>query len=232
MRRRSAALGATCAPGSTTADGCTPGGDRRRRMQDRRDLRVDRVRVGARRASAAPCSPAISGATITADARVAASCARYLRIGEKRDRAGSGRLERRDARDRAPRRRRRAWRRCAAASSAREIGTGRAMSRDAGGGAPARRRAPPLLVGERLDHLLGDVDLLAREDDRVLQDQVELLGLGDLLDHLVRALLDARELLVAAQVEVLAELALRRAAGRATGWRGRAPCCGGRSRTS
>ena len=66
----------------------------------------------------------------------------------------------------------------------------------------------PLLVGERLDHLLGDVDALARAHNRVLQDQVELLGLGDLLDHLVRALLDARELLVAAQVQVLAELAL------------------------
>src|SRR5579864_6223171 len=65
-----------------------------------------------------------------------------------------------------------------------------------------------LLVRQRLDHLVGDVDALAGVNDGVLQDQVELLGGGDLLDHLVRAFLDAGELLVAAQIEILAELAL------------------------
>src|SRR5690242_15884039 len=72
--------------------------------------------------------------------------------------------------------------------------------------APVRRGT--LLVGERLDHPVGDVDALARVNDRILQDQVVLLVGGDLLDHLVRALLDARKLLVAAQVQVLAEFAL------------------------
>jgi len=64
--------------------------------------------------------------------------------------------------------------------------------------------AEALLVGERLDHLFGDVDALARVDDRVLQDQVEFLGFGNLDDDLVRAFLDARQLFVAAEVGVLA----------------------------
>src|SRR5438105_2803117 len=51
------------------------------------------------------------------------------------------------------------------------------------------RRGARLLVGERPDDLLGDVDPLAREHDRILQDEVELLRLGDLLDHLAGALL-------------------------------------------
>src|SRR2546429_5394492 len=67
----------------------------------------------------------------------------------------------------------------------------------------------PLFVGERLDHLFGDVDALARIHDGILQDQVELLGLGDLQDDLVRALLESRKLLVPAQVHVFAKLALR-----------------------
>src|SRR5688572_588920 len=75
-------------------------------------------------------------------------------------------------------------------------------------GRSRRNECCGLLVGQRLDHLFGDVDALAREHDRVLQDEIELLGLGDLLDDLVRALLDARELLVLAQVQVLAKLAL------------------------
>ena len=54
------------------------------------------------------------------------------------------------------------------------------MSRDAGGSAPLGG-ALPLLVGERLDHLFGDIDLLAREHHGILQDQVEFLRLGDLL---------------------------------------------------
>src|SRR5690348_9189709 len=72
----------------------------------------------------------------------------------------------------------------------------------------ARTGRATLLVGERLDHPVGDVDALARVDDRILEDQVVLLVGGDLLDHLVRALLYARELLVAPQVQVLAEFAL------------------------
>src|SRR3954470_19056901 len=64
------------------------------------------------------------------------------------------------------------------------------------------------LVGfERLDHLIGDVDARARED-RVLEDDVELLLLGDLPDDAVRLLHHLGELLVAPLVEILAELAL------------------------
>src|SRR5437763_9387157 len=66
---------------------------------------------------------------------------------------------------------------------------------------------PASLGREGLDDLLGDVDAPARED-RLLQDQVELLLLGDLVDHARRALLHLGELLVAAHVEVLAHLAL------------------------
>src|SRR5712671_2106803 len=57
------------------------------------------------------------------------------------------------------------------------------------------------LAFERLDHLVGDVDARAAVDG-VLEDEVVLLLLGDLVDH------PLRQLLVAALVEVLAELAL------------------------
>src|SRR5437588_5379492 len=63
------------------------------------------------------------------------------------------------------------------------------------------------LALERLDHLVGDVDSRAREDG-VLEDDVELLLLGDLPDDAVRLLDDLGELLVAALIQVLAELAL------------------------
>src|SRR5580765_6749697 len=63
------------------------------------------------------------------------------------------------------------------------------------------------LAFERLDHLVGDVDPRAAVDG-VLQDQVELLLLGDLVDHAIRLLHHLGQLLVAALVEVLAELAL------------------------
>src|SRR6185295_7240143 len=63
------------------------------------------------------------------------------------------------------------------------------------------------LAFERLDHLVGDVDARAAVDG-VLQDQVELLLLGDLVDHPVRLLHHLRQLFVAALVEILAELAL------------------------
>src|SRR5439155_576246 len=67
---------------------------------------------------------------------------------------------------------------------------------------------PPLFVGERFDHLFGDVDALARIHDGILQNQVELLGLRDLQDDLVRTLLESRELLVSPQVDVFAKFAL------------------------
>src|SRR6185503_9405883 len=63
------------------------------------------------------------------------------------------------------------------------------------------------LAFERLDHPVGDVDARAPEDG-ILDDEVELLLLGDLGDDLVRLRHDARQLFVAALVEVLAELAL------------------------
>src|SRR5512143_2538843 len=135
-----------------------------------------------------------SGATITAAARVASSCGRYFAPTTK-------------AIVRGPADSSVATRSTATAPSPSSV----APTRDASSDRSMARASGPigLLVGERLDHLLGDVDLLARVDDGVLDDQVELLGLGDLLDHLVGSLLDARELLVAPQVRVLAELALR-----------------------
>src|SRR5664279_1917403 len=59
---------------------------------------------------------------------------------------------------------------------------------------------------ERLDHLVGDVDLRAPEDG-LLENQVVLLGLEDLLDDAVRALDNGRELLVLALAQVFLELA-------------------------
>src|SRR5438045_3924146 len=53
------------------------------------------------------------------------------------------------------------------------------------------------LAFERLDHLVGDVDARAAVDG-VLQDQVELLLLGNLVDHPIRLLDHLRQLLVAA----------------------------------
>src|SRR5919201_3385769 len=64
-----------------------------------------------------------------------------------------------------------------------------------------------LALLERLDHLVGDVDARAREDG-VLEGDVELFLLGDLPDDAVRLLDHLRQLLVAALVEILAELAL------------------------
>src|SRR5947207_9463985 len=61
-----------------------------------------------------------------------------------------------------------------------------------------------LLICQRLDDLLGDVDARAREH-RFLHDQVELLLLGDLVDDARSHALHRRELLVAAQVQVLAD---------------------------
>src|SRR3989337_1595759 len=63
------------------------------------------------------------------------------------------------------------------------------------------------LALERLDHPVGDVDPRVRVDG-VLEDDVVLLLLGDLADDAIRLLHDLRQLLVAALVEVLAELAL------------------------
>src|SRR5260370_7168224 len=63
------------------------------------------------------------------------------------------------------------------------------------------------LAFERLDHLVGDVDARAREHG-VLEDDVELLLLCDLPDDAVRLLDHLRQLLVAALVLVLSQLAL------------------------
>src|SRR5215470_17344635 len=77
------------------------------------------------------------------------------------------------------------------ASSERDGDTGGLRWEATAAGAPGPvGRLESLLVGERLDHLLGDVDFLAGKDDRILQYQVELLGFRDLLDDLVRAILD------------------------------------------
>src|SRR5512146_1502155 len=72
---------------------------------------------------------------------------------------------------------------------------------------PPGSPSPWLLVRQGLDDLVGDVDARSREH-RLLDDEVVVLLLGDLVDDAGRALLDARELLVAAQIEVLADLAL------------------------
>src|SRR3954463_13129471 len=60
---------------------------------------------------------------------------------------------------------------------------------------------------EGLDHLVGDVDARAREHG-VLEDDVVLFLLGDLADDTVRLLYDLGQLLVATLVQVLAEFAL------------------------
>ena len=79
------------------------------------------------------------------------------------------------------------------------------MSRSSTSPIPARPLFAALGV-ERLDHLVGDVDLRAPEHG-LLQDQVVLLGLEDLLDDAVGALDDGRQLLVLALAQVFLELA-------------------------
>src|SRR5690606_37865963 len=66
---------------------------------------------------------------------------------------------------------------------------------------------PAALAPERAQHLLCDIDARAH-GDRLLQDEVVALLLGDVLDRPVRLLDHLGELLVAPLVEVLAELAL------------------------
>src|ERR1019366_1321476 len=68
--------------------------------------------------------------------------------------------------------------------------------------------APALLVGERLDHPVGDVDARTGIDDRLLDDQVEFLVDRDLLNDLVRAFLHRGQLFVLAQIEILSKLPL------------------------
>src|SRR3970040_3007707 len=63
------------------------------------------------------------------------------------------------------------------------------------------------LAVQRLDYPVGDVDARVRVDG-VLEDDVVLLLLCDLADAAIRLLDHLRQLLVAALVEVLAELAL------------------------
>src|SRR3970282_646967 len=63
------------------------------------------------------------------------------------------------------------------------------------------------LAVQRLDYPVGDVDARIRVDG-VLEDDVVLLLLGDLADDAIRLLDHLRQLLVAALVAVVAELAL------------------------
>src|SRR5688572_8332158 len=73
---------------------------------------------------------------------------------------------------------------------------------------PGMRSFRGRLAFQRLDHLVGDVDARADVSRHLLEDDVELLLLGDQADDAVRLLHHLRELLVAPLVEVLAELAL------------------------
>src|SRR4051794_4557597 len=69
-----------------------------------------------------------------------------------------------------------------------------------------RRR---LRILQRLDDLVGNVDLGTRPHDLVvLEHDVQLVGLRHLADHLVRTRDDARELLIAARVQIFAKFAL------------------------
>src|SRR5712691_7174797 len=133
----------------------------------------------------------MSGATITAVAREISSCARCLRPPTKaiapKPAASSGAT----------------WvtRSVPSPSSVAPTRSARSASRHpaapatglASGIARPRQGTGEigLLVGKRLDDLVGDIDALACKDHGILQDQVELLNLGHLLNHLVRALLDA-----------------------------------------
>src|SRR4051812_15019789 len=77
-----AAVGAIFAVGSTTADGCTPGGTDARGCSSAATLA--KIAYGLASTSAGnDVSPAISGATITADARVDASNGRYFGLARK-----------------------------------------------------------------------------------------------------------------------------------------------------
>src|SRR5512139_3130634 len=69
-----------------------------------------------------------------------------------------------------------------------------------------RFRLPDLLAVQGLHHPVGDV-VFGVDVNRLLDDDVEFLGARDVLNRLARALLDMSQFLVAAQVEVLAELA-------------------------
>src|SRR5512143_2756728 len=70
----------------------------------------------------------------------------------------------------------------------------------------ARALSPPF---QPLEHLVSDVYLIAAVDHPVTQYQVVLLFLGDLHNGLIDLALQLVELLVAADVEVPAELLLR-----------------------
>src|SRR3569623_216717 len=65
---------------------------------------------------------------------------------------------------------------------------------------------PRLFSTQGLHHAIGDV-VLGIDVDGLLDDQVEFLRLGDVLDRLARAFLDLAQFFVAAQVEVFAEFA-------------------------
>src|ERR1700748_2054942 len=80
----------------------------------------------------------------------------------------------------------------ASSASVQAVGEG-LIAAACGRGAASPRKCPRLLVGEGLDDLVGDVDPLAREHHRILEDEIELLRPRDLLGHLVWARLDGRQ---------------------------------------
>src|SRR5687767_15444313 len=138
--------------------------------------------------------PSASGGSTTADARVAPSLARCR--GLEKNVISPG-----EAPSREP-----TWRTEVCGSPATRPPSRAAISAsvNAPGIASLRRQ---LARVERLDHLVGDVDARAREHG-ILEDDVELLLLGNLADDAVGELHHLRKLLVPPLVEVLAEFAL------------------------
>src|SRR5688572_29782918 len=135
--------------------------------------------------------PSLSAASITAPARVSVSLDLYL-----------GELKK--AISPAPARSRKAtWRIRVFGSPATRPPRRAAISPSVSG--PGMRLFGGRLAFQRLDHLVGDVDARAHVSRHLLEDDVELLLLGDHADYAVRLLDDLRELLVAALVEILAE---------------------------
>src|SRR4051812_41467847 len=142
-------------------------------------------------------SPSASGETITAPARVASSFARWrLPVKKLMWRASADSSEATW------------WISVSAPAAARPPSRATICASVIGPAmAPTARSLGRRLAVQRLDHLVGEVDARAGVDG-VLEDDVVLLLLRDLADDAVRLLHDLGELLVAARVQVLAELAL------------------------
>src|SRR5512139_1464754 len=132
-------------------------------------------------------------ASTTAEARVPCNLARCLRLARKLIWPGP-------ARSSEP-----TWRISVAGSPATRPPSRAAICASVSG--PPMSFCGRLAGFQRLDHLVGDVDARIRVRG-FLEDDVVLLGLGDLPDDAVRLLDDLRQLLVAPLVDVLAVLAL------------------------